>query len=903
MSHPSSPNTRRAARERADAALRTSSIGRVGAAPVFVAAVPPTRDGSVRRRHHAHEHRHYGTIPDNSTGSANVVVRSASMPVHFSRMVYVRKHPRQLTVGQQSARLAEKAKKNYFHGSFTSAHGAVFTVPNRAQMMATTRPSRATSMVRPAAAAQGSAPSRRPPPISLDVAPTTSALKKSAVSSPQTGSSSRDASYTASPGPRSELKFLDEPIVLPRRAMSADASIGGHHHHHHHLPEAACPAGKLHNSIASTDPSAPQPAKMTFGDSSPDLLALQTMRDNSATERQRQPLSPTTISRAARALRAFEERKVRMPSGSFSNAREVNYAGGVIPVPDHTPLVLAPKKDEEPPTATAPRRVHINSDAEENVVEEGSTGLGASQSGSFDSQDNLSWCGATMDLLYLAVPAAISICFTFSTSVVPLAFVGSYLGPRELTGASVGFFLISMLITYPMIGLTFALDTLCSHEYGRDPLSPEMGLVLQRGALINLIMLVPLCCCIYFLDGILVPLYGAALAKEAEEFLVYSPLFLTPLVLFIAMNKFLNNQMQPHLPMIALTAGVVVTPFLQMKLTPMGVRYTMVGMAITAWFQLIVVVVLTFAKPETRITLGKWRIAEALDWADVKEYMKLAIPSAIFVAAEASSFDVTVLMCARFGEMNGAAWSGIMNCLFIFASFSGGLSASACANIGRCVGAYEPVNAKRFVLVAIFSAVVLGLIDSVILVVFFDKLMALFGTQGKTLALAREVLFLLPVFHVSDAVQFTFQGIFSGMGKNYMGAVILLTSLWGVGVPLAFILGHYLGYRMFGVCVGITVGLCIEAPVMVYAASTMNYVAVCEKFMEDEEDEETEDSEESEESEEYDEEYVEEVMRRSGISISSTEVTEGNTEHYRKLLPPRRRGRQRTVVEYQDDDN
>ncbi|CAG9576680.1 conserved hypothetical protein [Leishmania major strain Friedlin] len=891
MSHPSFRDTQRMTRERADASVRTSSNGHGGPASVLVSDVPQVRESCAKQRHVAtHQQRHYGTMQD----SINVMVRSSSMPEHSSHMVYARKHSRQLTVGQQSARLAEKAKKNYFHGSFTSAHGSVFTVPNKAQQMATNRPSRAPLMAYSSMSRSTSAARRRPAPISLDVSGV-SAIKKTAASPTKAGSCSREDNDTDVLLTIREPNFLDGSIVLPRRALSADARLGWRHG----LDVSTC-ISKLRLSISGADLSASQLSEMTFRDSSPDLLALQLMRDHSAKQEKRQLLSPTTISRAVRALRAFEERNMRLGGGAHSNARDAVNADEVDSALDGTPLTQAVKKSETSLIPAVARCVRIKPDAEGNVVEEAIAGFEEDDDESFESGNGFSWFGATMDLLYLAVPAAVSICFTFSMSVVPLSFVGRYLGPRQLTGASVGYFLLSILITYPTIGLTFALDTLCSHEYGRNPLSPEMGLVLQRGALINLIILIPPCVCIYALDGILVPLYGKVLAEEAGEFLLYSPLYLIPMVLFIAMNKFLNNQMQPHIPMIALTAGVILTPFLQLKLTPMGVRYTMLGMAITAWFQLAIVTVITVFKRETRITLGKWRIAEALDWADVKEYMRLAVPSAIFVAAEASSFDVTVLMCARFGEVDGAVWSGIMNCLFIFASFPGGLSASACANIGRCIGAYDPASAKRFVCMSILITFVVGLVDSALLVAFFDRLMSLFGTEGTTLELAREVLYLLPILHVCDAVQFTFQGIFSGMGKNYIGALILLTSLWGVGVPLAFLLGEYLGYRTFGVCVGITIGLCIEAPVMVYSASTTDYVAVCEKFMEDEEDEETE---ESEESEEYDNEYVEEVMRRSGISINSAELTEGNPEHYRKLLPPRRCGRPRRVVEYQDEDD
>lgn len=772
--------------------------------------------------------------------------RSTSVPVRSTQLVFVRRHPtKYLTIGQQSAKLAEQAKRNFFHGSFTSSHGAVFTVPNRAQQLATALPPSGATH-RHHSPVRGASSSLYPAVNLESLFGYPSVLKKQTDTLPV-------------PPERWHLGGIFEPIVLRRRAASADGRMNPEGLSRTHLP----------------------PSKNSFRESSPDLLALQVMREHSATQERRPVLSPITIAKAAKALRSFEEKKVRLPLGSFAEKSVVDIDGHRVPVPELSPIVLA--------NADAyTRRVPIRPDLDQGEVF-------YPESEAYDKMDYISWTTALIDILYLAAPAAVSMGFTFSMSVVPLAFIGSILGERELTGASVGYFIMCIVIVYPMVGLTFAIDTLCSHEYGRDPISPEMGLVLQRGVFINIIFLTPLCVMIYYLETMLVRIYGANITDVAVEFLTFSPLYVFPIMLFIAINKFLNNQMQPHLPMIALTAGVILMPFLQLKLTPMGVRYTMIGMSITAWFQLCVVVVLTLFNPVTRMTLGTWRVREALYWADVKEYMKLAIPSAIFVAAEASSFDITVLLCAKFSEADGAAWSAIMNSLFIFASLSGGLSTSACANIGRCVGADDPFCAKRFVLLSIFLAFIVGVVDSTILVVFYDFLMSLFGTKLDTLALAREVLFMLPFFHIADSVQFTFQGIFSGLGKNYLGAVILLSCLWCIGIPLSVIFGQYLGYNMFGVCVGITVGLCIEAPLMVITASTMDYQQICDKFMDDEEEEEIE------KAEAYDEEYVEEVMRRSGISTASNEFGQEFAEQYKRLRPPQRRRHQRRLL-YIDDD-
>lgn len=822
----------------------------------------------------------YGSTRRRKADSA--MLRSSSMPVQSHCVVFIRRQPRQLTVGQQSAKLVEESKRSFFHGNFTSAHGAVFTVPNRAQQMATGRPSRAPSLAPRGSLSRSTSVAHRAAPIALD-APTTSALKRPGHS----GNLSFDTNEPHTGG------MFDGQIVVKKRAVSADARVMTAFDDH---------AGSSFASYGHH----PVPCGSTiFRQSAPDLFAMERMREATARQEAKNALSATTIAKAKRALRAFEEKKVRMPNSSFDNGKAVAVDGKVLPLPEKSPLVLLARPGAGAVrSASMMRRVQINSDIDEGVSQasyDDGTSLDDEEDG------NIGICAAVMDLLYLAAPAAVSLAFTFSMSVVPLAFVGSMLGERELSGASVGYFITCILIFYPMVGLTFAMDTLISHEYGRDPLSPEMGLVLQRGVLINIILLTPLCFIIYNLKPFLVHVYGESTASVAVDFLHFAPLYLFPIMLFIAFNKFLNNQMLPHIPMIALTAGVILMPILQVKLTPMGVRYTMLGMGITAWFQFVVVIVLTLFKPQTRITLGTWRIRDALDWADVKTYMKLAIPSAIFVAAEASSFDLTVLLCAQFSDADGAAWSAIMNSLFIFAAISGGLSASACANIGRCIGADQPLNAKRYVLLSIFIAFVIGIVDSVILVACYNGIMSLFGTQGKALQLAHEVLFMLPFFHIADSVQFTFQGIFSGLGKNHLGAIILLTSLWCIGIPLSFLFGQYLGYNMFGVCVGLTIGLCIEAPAMVMAASTMDYQLICDRFLEDEatddDEEDEEDEEDDEEESTTDEEYVEEVMRRSGISINSNELTEEASEKYRKLRPPTRRGRKRQALAYEDEDS
>lgn len=436
------------------------------------------------------------------------------------------------------------------------------------------------------------------------------------------------------------------------------------------------------------------------------------------------------------------------------------------------------------------------------------------------------------EMLYVGVPASITIGFTFCTSIIPLAMVGKLLGEKDLSGASVGYFLICIFIQYPMIGLTYAIDTLCSHEYGRRGCTPRLGLILQRGLLINFICLAPLCASVYFLRPALNMLYGEEEAGVAEDFLHYSPLYLYALITLISLSKFLNNQQKAYIPTIALTGGVVVTPFVQYYLTLRGIRYTMLGMAITTWFQVFIMLAILLSNQSTRASLaiGRWSLKNMLDVHDVSVYIKFGVPSAIFATAEASALDLSILMAASYGVAEGSAFSAIMNILFLFAAITGGISTSACANIGRSIGANDPASVKRYVTFSIVATSIVSVMDSAFLAIFFDFFMSLFGTYGSTLELARSALIVILFLHIGDAIQYVFQGIFSGLGRNNLGAKILLCSVWGVGIPLCYLLGSVYELKMLGVAIGITVGALIETLVMIYfCLFIIDYEELCEE--------------------------------------------------------------------------
>jgi putative MATE family efflux protein len=453
----------------------------------------------------------------------------------------------------------------------------------------------------------------------------------------------------------------------------------------------------------------------------------------------------------------------------------------------------------------------------------------------------ITWFETIKEIAPLALPSIASMMLMFALSVIPLAFVGSYWGANALAGASVGFFILSIAIQYPVFGMTFALDALCSHEYGRAQDSDAQGLYLQRGALINLLVLIPLCTGVLFISRhALGYVYDTDTARTANDFLRYSPLYQIPLILFMACTKFCANQLLPQIATVSMFIGVAAIPFAQRWLSYLGPQGAMLGMTVVAWFQLIVIIVIMFSKSQTRKTFGRLRLREALEWRGVVEYVRLAVPSAIFVASEASAFDMTVLLAARLGQEPGAAWSCTLNISLIFVSVAGGLSAAGGAKVGNALGAGLPADARRYAFTVVALAALAGVVNSAIIVQNFPAMLSLFGIDKLAREEAESILPLIPVWHVADCVQFAFQGVFSGAAQNSTGAVILVTALWGIGIPLAVFLGFFLNLGIRGIVVGLTIGLLVEIPWMVWTAHRLDWNQLAEEAMEDEEDEEDE---------------------------------------------------------------
>lgn len=234
------------------------------------------------------------------------------------------------------------------------------------------------------------------------------------------------------------------------------------------------------------------------------------------------------------------------------------------------------------------------------------------------------------------------------------------------------------------------------------------------------------------------------------------------------------------------------------------------------WAMLLALVVLIKRDPEANHRLGGLvPLNVLLAERPLRKYLKLGVPSAIFITAESSAFDGSVLLAGLVGAVPAAAWSVIVQTTVLFFSMTVGISTAACALVGRAIGRERPAEAKRYAFLAVMFAVLQSTITSTICVLWSHEVFGVTTTDPEVHRVIRQMIWIIPPFHILDCTQFSFQGISSAAGSNHLGAAVLLVSLCGIGLPLAYVLGIMNQYGILGVAGGLTIGMGIEVPLLI----------------------------------------------------------------------------------------
>lgn len=187
--------------------------------------------------------------------------------------------------------------------------------------------------------------------------------------------------------------------------------------------------------------------------------------------------------------------------------------------------------------------------------------------------------------------------------------------------------------------------------------------------------------------------------------------------------------------------------------------------------------------------------------------IRLSIPGMIMVEAEWFAFEILTLATGQFGSTYLATQSILMTITSTTFQLPFPIAIAASTRVANLIGAGLVDAAKTCAKVAAGAGVAVGILNVTLLSVFRYHLPRLFTTDEDVIELVASVMPVCAVMQFVDCLAAISHGLLRGTGKQEFGGYANLVSYYIVALPLAFGTAFGLGWKLYGLWFGVSVGL------------------------------------------------------------------------------------------------
>ncbi|MGU7773864.1 MATE family efflux transporter [Burkholderia sp. MR1-5-21] len=397
------------------------------------------------------------------------------------------------------------------------------------------------------------------------------------------------------------------------------------------------------------------------------------------------------------------------------------------------------------------------------------------------------------------------------------------LGPREIAAGGLALTIFNQLRTMGT-GLVTGTGNLVAFANGQNDPAQIMRLVRASFALSTLAALA-FALLMLFVEKPLVWLgQDPAVARQAAFYLVAAAPGMLPCLWFQSLRQYTVGLRKPG-PLLAITAvSIVVNAALDYAL--MFGRFgfpelglTGVACATSGVYLLSFVAFLAVAKRRTELaghlSLAAWRAdrdALARTW-------KMGLPIAATYGSEAAFFTVLTLVIGTLGTDALAAQTIVNQVIYIVFMISVGLSHASSISISHACAQHDYRGARRLGYTGLVLGVGAMLIVALPYVVAPAHVLAPFLDHGAAanadvLRLATGLLTIAALLQIFDCSQNIGVGILRGLGDVKSAFRISIVGYWMIGLPVAWATGVMLGYGIYGIWIGLAIGLAATATML-----------------------------------------------------------------------------------------
>jgi MATE family multidrug resistance protein len=432
-----------------------------------------------------------------------------------------------------------------------------------------------------------------------------------------------------------------------------------------------------------------------------------------------------------------------------------------------------------------------------------------------------------LPMLKIAVPVVMAELGWMTMGVVDTVMVGP-LGPEAISAAGVG---NSMHIAFAIFGMAvmLGLDTLVSQAYGARDIR-ECHRWFFDGLMLAGLLAVPIMG-LLVLVWFAIPSLGfhGAVRPLLESY--YGVLLLsTPFLLAYAVCRRYLQAMHAATPvMFALVTANVINAGGNWVLVYGHLGFSPMGVAGSAWATVIarayMLSSLLFAvwwidRKRTREAgidgHGLWHVDRAFSAARLRILLALGLPAASQMGAEVGVFALATALSGTLDPISSAAHQIALNMAGVAFMIPLGLGSAGAVRVGHAVGAGDRPRASAAGWTAILLGVGFTALAAIVFILVPRQLIGLFSKDADVLSVGSSLLFLAAVFQLFDGIQGVITGTLRGIGDTRTPMVVNLVAHWVLGLPTSYLLCFVLGWGVYGLWIGLSLGLIVTGTILLY---------------------------------------------------------------------------------------
>lgn len=426
---------------------------------------------------------------------------------------------------------------------------------------------------------------------------------------------------------------------------------------------------------------------------------------------------------------------------------------------------------------------------------------------------------STRSLLTLAWPIVVSMLSVSTMTLTNMLFV-SRLGPAAITAVGLGGVLLFSLWCFPM-GLLRAVKILISRAAGAktpELFAPYTAAGLQIAVGLGFVMMALGLSAAPWLSRLTETETSGALAGT---FLGTRVLASVPFLCLIVIQEVRQGQGDSRTAMYTTLLG---------NLTNIALDYVFVirmdwGVAGAAWASNTALTLETLAL----VGVHAWRSGISFlpgRKEHRREIWRLGIPTGIQFGLEVTSFGLMVLILSSFSEQHAAAHQIAIQVLHFCFLPAMALGEAGSVLIGQAFGAGRPELTLPISKMTLRVAMGYALFCGVVLLGGRYWIIGAFTSEVALFALTLRLFWIVPVFQVFDAANVVGRALLRGAGDVKFVAVAGILTAWVCTPPMAYILGHRLGYGVYGAWVGLCAEVLIATVVLWRRLWTLRPLAI-----------------------------------------------------------------------------